>query len=243
MKLEGRVALVTGASRGLGLAIADALAAEGAAIACVARASQELDDAVAGLKARGARSAGFGGDVTRDADMKAAVDGAVAAFGGLDIVILNAGGWRPGTIHETSEADWDAMVALNLKGAFLTLRHAVPHLIARGAGTVVGIGSIGALVGSTGAAAYAASKWGLRGLLESAALDLEPHRIRVGMVHPHNINSLGRDYRAGTPDRDRNLEPADVAGTVAFLCTAPDYVSIGNVTVWPLAAGIGSFTR
>jgi NADP-dependent 3-hydroxy acid dehydrogenase YdfG len=62
------------------------------------------------------------------------------------------------------------------------------------------------------------------------------------MVHPHNINSLGRDYPAGTPDRDRNVEPADVARTVAFICTAPDYVAIGNVNVWPLAAGIGSFT-
>jgi NAD(P)-dependent dehydrogenase (short-subunit alcohol dehydrogenase family) len=241
MKLEGQVAVVTGASRGLGLAIAEALSAEGATVACVARASRELDDAVAGLAARGARARAFAADVTHDGEMKAAIDGAAAAFGRLDLVILNAGGWRPGKIHETSEADWDATVNLNLKGAFLTLRHAIPHLIARGQGTVVAIGSIGALTGSTGAAAYSASKWGLRGLLESAALELKPHRIRVGMIHPHNINSAGRDYPPGTVDRDRNVEPADVARTVAFLCTAPDYVAIGNVTVWPLAAGISSF--
>jgi NAD(P)-dependent dehydrogenase (short-subunit alcohol dehydrogenase family) len=101
---------------------------------------------------------------------------------------------------------------------------------------------IGALVGSTGAAAYSASKWGLRGLLESAALELKPHRIRVGIVYPHNINSFGRDYTPGE-DRDRNVEPDDVARTVAFMCTAPDYVSIGSVNVWPLAAGIGTTMR
>jgi 3-oxoacyl-[acyl-carrier protein] reductase len=135
------------------------------------------------------------------------------------------------------------MVDLNLKGAFLTLRHAIPHLIAREAGTVIGIGSIGALVGSTGAAAYSASKFGLRGLLESAALELKPHRIRVGMVYPHNINSVGNEYPPGSAERDGNVEPEDVARTVLFMCTAPDYVSIGHATVWPLAAGISSFTR
>ena len=243
MKLEGKVALVTGASRGLGAAIASALGAEGAAVACVARPSRELDKTVAHLRNHAVRAAGFGADVTNDSAMKAAVDGAVAALGHLDVVILNAGGWRGGKIHETSEADWDAMVDLNLKGAFLTLRHAIPHLIAREAGTVIGIGSIGALVGSTGAAAYSASKFGLRGLLESAALELKPHRIRVGVVYPHNINSVGNEYPPGSPERDGNVEPEDVARTVLFMCTAPDYVSIGHATVWPLAAGISSFMR
>lgn len=243
MKLEGQVALVTGASKGLGAAIAWALGSEGAAVACVARPSKELEKFEARMRQHAMRAAGFGADVTRDEQVKAAVDGAVGAFGRLDIVVLNAGGWRPGKIHETSEADWDALVDLNLKGAFLTLRHAIPHLIARESGTVIGIGSIGSLVGSTGAAAYAASKFGLRGLLESAALELKPHRIRVGIVYPHNINSVGNEYPPGSPERDSNVEPEDVARTVAFLCTAPDYVSIGHVNVWPLAAGISSFTR
>ena len=241
MRLEGTVALVTGASRGLGLAIAGALGAEGAAVACVARAGDELDGAVRALRAAGRDAGAFPADVTREDQVAAAVTGAVRAFGRLDIVVLNAGTWRGAALRDTTEADWDFLLDLNLKGAFLTLKHAIPHLIAS-AGHVIGIGSFGALVGSPGSAAYAASKWGLRGLLESAALELKPHRVRVCLVHPHNMNSAGRDIAPGTPERDRNLETADVARLVTFVCTAPDYVSIGNVTIWPLAAGVSGTT-
>src|SRR4029077_2245401 len=120
---------------------------------------------------------------------------------------------------------------LNLKGAFLALKHAVPWLIAQRRGTVVGISSLGGLVGPPGSSAYAASKWGLRGLLESAALELKPHRVRVTIVHPHQMNSAGRAIESGSPDRDKNLETADVASLVAWICTAPDYVSVGNVSI------------
>ena len=111
-------------------------------------------------------------------------------------------------------------------------------MIAAKRGTVVGIASLGGFVGQPNSAAYAASKWGLRGLLESAALELKPHRVRVSIVAPHNINSAGRDIAPGTPERDRNLEPAEIAALVAWICGAPDHVAVGNVTIWPVAAGI-----
>jgi NAD(P)-dependent dehydrogenase (short-subunit alcohol dehydrogenase family) len=239
MKLRDQVALVTGASRGLGLAIARALAAEGAAVACMARAGGELDRAGHSLAAQGAQAVMIAGDVTRDADADAAVRRTLQSFGRLDIVVLNAGTWQAAPVHETSEEQWDRLLDLNLKGAFLTLRHAVPHLIARRGGTIVGISSIGGLVGAAGEAAYRASKWGLRGLLESVALELKPHRVRVSIVHPHSINSAGADYAPDSAERDRHVEPEDVARLVAFVCCAPSYVSLGNVTVWPLSAGIG----
>ena len=238
MKLDQRVALVTGASRGLGLAIARALAAEGARIACLARAGDELERAVAHLEAGGAEAIAVPADVTREAEVASAVRTATQAWGRLDIVVLNAGTWQGAPLHETTEAQWDLLLDLNLKGAFLTLKHALPRLMERRAGTVVGISSFGGLVGQPGSAAYAASKWGLRGLLESAALEVKPHGIRVSLVFPHNINSAGRAIQPGSPDRQRNLEPEEVASVVAFLCAAPDHVSIGNLTVWPRAAGI-----
>lgn len=234
MRLQDQVALVTGASHGLGLAIARALAVEGAAVAALARPGPRLDAAVASLPGAFAVPA----DVTREAEVAAAVRAATGRRDRLDIVVLNAGTWQGAPLHETSEELWDRLLDLNLKGAFLALKHAVPFLVARRRGTVVGIDSLGGRVGLPGSAAYAASKWGLRGLLESAALELKPHRVRVSLVAPHNMNSEGRPIAPGGPERDRNLETADVAALVAFLCAAPDHVSVGNVTVWPLATGI-----
>jgi NAD(P)-dependent dehydrogenase (short-subunit alcohol dehydrogenase family) len=238
MKLQGKVALVTGASRGLGLAISRALVAEGAAVAAMARAGDELDRAVEAIAASGGRAAAAPADVTVASAVDGAVRETVARWGGLDIVVLNAGTWQGAPLAETSEAMWDQLLNLNLKGAFLVLRAAVPHLATRGSGTVIGISSLGGWVGQPGSAAYAASKWGLRGLLESAALELKPQRVRVSIVSPHNINSAGRDIAPASAERDRKIEPGEIASLVAWICTAPDHVSVGNVTIWPLAAGI-----
>jgi len=240
MTLEGQVALITGGSRGLGLAIAQALGAEGASIACLARSGAELDAAVTTLTASGIQALGLAADVTKEADVERAVRATIERWGRLDLLVLNAGTWQGAKLHETTEAQWDLLVDLNLKGAFLALKHAIPWLTAQKRGTIVGISSLGGTVGQPGSAAYAASKWGLRGLLESAALELKPQRIRVSIVHPHNMNSAGRAIEAGSPDRDKNLETADVASLVAWICAAPDYVSVGNVSIWPLAAGIAN---
>jgi len=238
MRLEGQVALITGGSRGLGRAIAGALGEEGATVACMARPGAELDVAVATLNEGGIRAIAAPADVTREREVSRAVDRVVEGCGRLDIVVLNAGTWKGGEIAETSEEQWDLLLDLNLKGAFLTLKHSIPPLVENRRGTVVGISSLGGLVGQPGSAAYAASKWGLRGLLESAALELKPHGIRVSVVHPHNINSAERQIPPDSVERQQNLEPVEIAGVVTHICTAPDHVTIGNVTVWPQAAGI-----
>ena len=147
MKLSEQVALITGGSRGLGLSIAQALAAEGAAIACLARAGAELERAVAGLSASGAKALAAPADVTVAAEVERAVQRVVEKWGRLDIVVLNAGTWQGAPIHEMPEPMWDLLLDLNLKGAFLTLRYASPVMIRQHRGTVVGIGSLGGLVG------------------------------------------------------------------------------------------------
>lgn len=237
-RLEGQVALVTGGSRGLGHAIARALAAEGAALALLARPGAELDQAVLALTATGARAIAAPADVTRAAEVERAVRTTLEQLGRLDILVLNAGTWQGAPLHESSEAMWDQLIGLNLKGSFLALKAALPAMIAQKRGTIVGISSLGGLVGQPGSAIYAASKWGLRGLLESAALELKPHHIRVSIVYPHNINSAGRAIAPGSDERRKAVEPAEVASLVAWICTAPEHVSVGNVTVWPIDAGI-----
>ena len=238
MRLEGQVAVITGASRGLGLAIARALAAEGAAIAAIARPGTELDHAVAALARGGARAIAAPADVTQAAEVERAMRAVVERFGRIDVLVLNAGTWQGASIPETREETWDLLLDLNLKGAFLALRAASPTMIAAKGGTIIGIASIGGFVGQPGSAAYAASKWGLRGLLESAALEFKPHHIRVSIVAPHNINSAKRDIAAGSDERDRHLEPEEIASLVAWICTAPSHVSVGNVTIWPIHAGV-----
>lgn len=238
MRLVDQVALITGASQGLGLHIARVLATEGASLAMLARGGRKLDQAVAGIAAAGSQAMALAADVTRSGDVEAAVRAVIERWGRLDVLVLNAGTWAPGRVHETSEAEWERILNLNLKGAFLTLRHALPWMITQRRGTVVGIASLGALAGQENMVAYAASKWGLRGLLESVALDVKPHGIRVSIVYPHQINSAGKPIESGSPERDRSLEPSEVASLVGWICTAPDHVSVGNVSVWPLAAGI-----
>jgi len=237
-RLEGQVALVTGGSRGLGHAIARALAAESAALALLARPGAELDQAVGALTATGARAIAAPADVTRAAEVERAMRTTLEQLGRLDILVLNAGTWQGAPLHEASEAMWDQLIGLNLKGAFLALKAALPSMIAQKRGTIVGISSLGGLVGQPGSAIYAASKWGLRGLLESAALELKPHHIRVSIVYPHNINSAGRAIAPGSDERRKAVEPAEIASLVAWICTAPEHVSVGNVTVWPIDAGI-----
>ena len=238
MRLKDQVALITGGSKGLGLAIAKALTAEGASVSLVARASDELSQAVKSLGASGAQAIAAPADVTKSDEIERAVRATLEKWGRLDVLVLNAGTWAGSPIVDTTEAQWDALLDLNLKGAFLTLKHAAPWMIQQKRGTIIGISSLGGTVGQSGSAAYAASKWGLRGLLESAALELKPHHVRVSVLFPHNINSAGKAIAPGTPERDRNLEPEDIASLVAWICTAPDHVSVGNATIWPIAAGV-----
>jgi NADP-dependent 3-hydroxy acid dehydrogenase YdfG len=238
MKLKDQVGLITGGSRGLGFAIARALAAEGAAIGILARSGNALDQAAQDLRAAGADVLALPADVTQAVEVESAVRLAVERWGRLDVLVLNAGTWKGAPIVETSEADWDMLLDLNLKGAFLALKFALPWMTAQKRGTVIGIDSLGGTVGQPGAAAYAASKWGLRGLLESAALEVKPARVRVSIVYPHQINSAGDSIEPDSDERDRRLEPAEIASLIAWICAAPDHVSVGNVSIWPLAAGI-----
>ena len=238
MNLRNQVALITGGSKGLGFAIARALTAEGASVALLARASAELTGAVQQLESAGAQALAAPADVTKSDEVERAVRATLERWGRLDILVLNAGTWSGSPLAEITEQQWDTLLDLNLKGAFLALKHAAPWMTRQKRGTVVGIASLGAWVGQPGSAAYAASKWGLRGLLESAALELKPHRVRVSIVSPHNINSAGKDIAPDSPERDRNLEPVEIASLVAWICAAPEHVAVGNVTIWPLAAGI-----
>ncbi len=238
------IALVTGAAHGQGRATALALAREGYDIAALDVAKQlehpgyrlgtteELDSLQAEIEALGRRCETIVADVRDDAAVKEGVDRTVAELGGIDVLFNNAGVCFYAPITEMTEAQWDAMIDINLKGCWIVGRHVIPHMIAAGRGVIVNNSSIAGLRGMNRLSHYAASKWGLTGLTKSWAIELAPHGIRVVSIHPTGVDTPLNDGLAAmegkTPEEIAeasagNLLPVpwveveDVAEAVVFL--------------------------
>ncbi len=198
---SGKTVFITGAAHGQGRAVAKAFAAAGAAIAGFDLGEKlpypayslgtpaELQSLKAEIEATGGRFLPLVGDVRDEASVKAAVETAVATFGGLDIVLGNAGVAAYGSVTELSEAEWDTVLDINLKGNFLLAKHAVPHLVARQGGVVIFNSSVAGLRGFARLAHYAASKWGLIGLAKSLAIEVAPANVRVVTLHPTGVDT------------------------------------------------------
>jgi NAD(P)-dependent dehydrogenase (short-subunit alcohol dehydrogenase family) len=184
--LDGKVAIITGASSGIGRASALLFAREGAAIVAGARRQAELDELVAQIRHAGGRAVALAGDVRDEAYARAVVERALREFGGLDIAFNNAGVVGPvGPLCEVSQGTWREIIDTNLTGAFLGARHQAPAMRQRGGGSLIFTSSfVGHTAGMPGMAAYAASKAGLVGLTQALAAELAPHGIRVNALLP-----------------------------------------------------------
>jgi NAD(P)-dependent dehydrogenase (short-subunit alcohol dehydrogenase family) len=205
MELQGKVALVTGAGSGIGAAAALLLARVGARVGALGHTGDELQATVARIRDEGGEAMPLLADVASAEEMSRAVDRLAAACGRLDIVVANAGingVWAP--IDELAPEEWDRTIAVNLRGTFLTLRYAVPHLKRAGGGSVIIVASINGTrtFTSAGATAYACSKAAQLALGQMAAVELGQHGIRVNVVCPGAIeteigdNTLARDTEA-----------------------------------------------
>ena len=245
-ELKGRVAFVTGAAHGQGRATALALAAEGMDVVAfdVAKrlpypgyalgSADDLATLAAACGERGVRCLTRAGDVRDDAAVRETVDAGLKAFGRIDVLFNNAGICAYGLAHELTEEAWDAMIDINLKGAWLVARRVIPVMIERKRGVIINNSSIGGLRGMARLSHYAASKWALTGLTKSWAIELAPHGIRVVSLHPTGVNTPMNDGLAeleGSTPREiaersaGNLlpvpwiEPEDVANAVVYLAS------------------------
>jgi 3-oxoacyl-[acyl-carrier protein] reductase len=226
--LAGRTALVTGSTRGIGRAIAEALAGAGARVAVVGREQAKAAEAATAI---GAGAQGFGADVTDPASITALVDGVERAFGQIDILVNNAGLTRDNILFRIKDDDWDTVLDANLRGAFLAIRATSRGMIKRRWGRIVNIASIVGITGNKGQANYAASKAGLIGLTKSVAKELGSRNVLVNAVAPGFIETdmtaamtpEARAALAGQIPLERLGSPRDIAGVVTFL--ASDYAS------------------
>ncbi|HEY3879868.1 MAG TPA: SDR family NAD(P)-dependent oxidoreductase [Trebonia sp.] len=245
-RFTGKAGIVTGAGMGMGAAIARALAAEGAAVAAFDLDGAAAEKVAAEINSAGGRAIAVAGSVTSAADARRAVDEAVAAFGGLDLLVNNAGVVIYGEVPDYAEQDWDTVVGTNLKGQFLMCKYAIPRISQRGGGAIVNMASVQAVASQREVASYAASKGGVVSLTKSLALDHARNGIRVNCVLPGSVRTPMLRHAAelaeGDPEqtietwgrihpRGTVIEPEEIASVVLFLLSSDASAMTGSAVV------------
>jgi 3-oxoacyl-[acyl-carrier protein] reductase len=229
--LEGKVALVTGASRGIGLAIARNLVGLGAKLALCARDPGKLEAAARDFEREGATVVAVPAGVRRATDISSLVRRIEQELGPIEILVNNAGVGYFGPVQDASEANWDTVLDTNLKSVFLLSKAVAPGMIERRSGHIVNIASLSGKSAFAGGSIYCASKWGLLGLTGSMAEDLRPHGIRVSAVCPGTVATdfsphIGKDL-------SKMLQPQDVAHAVAAILTQAPQSFISEILLRP----------
>lgn len=230
--LEAKTALVTGGSRGIGLAIARRLGQMGANLGICARDAERLERAVRQLKQEGFSTVGVHADVTRAADVELLIQKTQTSLGPIDILVNNAGTGYFGPVQEATEANWDEVLDTNLKGVFLTTKAVAPGMIERGRGHIINIASLAGKNAFAGGSVYCASKWGLLGFTYCAAEDLRSHGIRVSAICPGSVATEFGGPHSGK-SAAKMLKPDDIAHAVAMLVTQSPQSFISDLSMRP----------
>src|SRR5215213_8444142 len=239
----GKVAFVTGAASGIGRAAALAFARAGASVVAADLSEQANQETARMIEQQGGRALAVRCDVSRAADVKAALDKTIETFGRLDFAFNNAGVEQPiMAAADITEGEWDRIVGINLRGVFLCMQHQIPLLLKQGGGVIVNTSSGAGVKGIAGQAAYCAAKYGVVGLTKAAALDYAKANIRVNAVCPGIINTpMMNRFSGGTPEgRERVIAqepvgrmgtPEEIAAAVVWLCSDPAGFVIGHALV------------
>ncbi|WNJ89995.1 SDR family oxidoreductase [Bosea sp. 685] len=250
MKLAGKIAIITGGGSGIGHEAAKLFAAEGAIVIVADRDGAAAERVAAEIESDSGKASAHTIDVSKEAEIKAMIDRVVADHGRLDILVNNAGFGFAGTVVTTSETDWDALMAVNVKGVFFGCKHAIPVMEKQGGGVIVNTASAVANVGITDRAAYVASKGAVAALTRAMAIDHVAAKIRINCVAPGTIESPyfakilsgpdGAELRHGLEQRqamERLGQPVEIARAMLFLasddasfCTGTTLVADGGWT-------------
>ena len=230
--LQDQIAIVTGASRGIGQSIARRLAALGAHLILCARHPEALDSLAAELRSAGQSAETFPLDLTGETQISALAEHVRQRHNRCDIIVNNAGIGHMGTpLHQMSPLDWDRLMAVNLRAPYLMIRAFAPLMIERNSGHIINISSLAGHNPLKNGAAYSASKWGLNGLTYSVAEELRDHSIRVSVVAPGSVNT---EFSGKTPaNAAARLQPEDIADVVALLVQQRPQSFVSEVLMRP----------
>ncbi len=230
--LKGQVAVITGAGRGIGAAIAHALAALGATTILCGRTSTTLESTAKTIAANGGIAVAIPCDVTNLASVEAAAERVAKSCGRVDILVNNAGiGGFGGPLHQLPPDDWDRILNTNLRGVYYIIRAFAPSMIRARSGHIINISSLTGKNPLPNGAAYAASKWGLNGLTYSVAEELRSHNIRVSVICPGSTNTELSPHEGKNPAK--MLQPEDVAHAVVMLVTQSPQSFVSEILLRP----------
>jgi NADP-dependent 3-hydroxy acid dehydrogenase YdfG len=235
--LEGKTALITGAGRGIGRAIAKAFAAEGAAVALVARSRADLASVAAEVREAGGRALAVPTDVTQDAAVEALVEDVTGELGRLDILVTSAGAAAFGPVSGSKPADWDTMLSLNLRAVMLCCHAVLPVMMRQRSGLILNLSSIASKRALPGSAVYTATKAGVEAFSRVLAEEMRPHGVRVGVLIPGAVDTPIWDALGAAPPREKMLRAEDVARAAVLMATLPPTASLEELTLLP-AEGI-----
>ena len=243
MRLENKIVIITGGGSGIGRAVCDLFAAEGADLMIADKNADAAEAAATAARAVGRRAEAMAADVAESADVRRMIDDTVAAFGRIDVLVNNAGYGITGSVVETDEADWDALIAVNLRGVYLGCKYVIPVMRQQGSGAIVNTASVVAAVGIRDRAAYVASKGAVASLTRAMALDHVDDGIRINAVAPGTIETAYFDEMFAKSDDPgglrRNLEarhpmnrlgtPMEVAYAMLYLASDESGFSTGSI--------------
>ncbi|HEX4097790.1 MAG TPA: SDR family oxidoreductase [Caulobacteraceae bacterium] len=233
IKLEGRTAIVTGSSSGMGAEIARALAAEGMNVMLAARRADRLEQVAGEISAAGGTAVSHPADCAKEAEVEALFRAAVERFGHLDLLVNSTGVPQATPIDEMSLAEWQAVIDANLTSVFLASREAMKLMKTRGRGRIISIGSVASQSPRLHAAAYVTAKYGLDGLTRSLALEGRDHGVAASVLHPgYTVTGFGPGAD-GKPGRNA-MDPRDVAQMVVLMASLPDETNMLEALALPL---------
>ncbi|MBD1898331.1 SDR family oxidoreductase [Coleofasciculus sp. FACHB-129] len=241
-KLDGKVAIVTGASAGIGEATAIALAAEGASVVIAARRFDQLNAIADGIAATGGKALPIVADITDETQVQNLVQKANAQFGRVDILVNNAGIALSGNIEGANTSDWRRMIDLNVLGLMYATHAVLPILKAQGSGHIVNISSVAGRTARVGIGGYNATKWGVNGFSESLRQEVCKHNIRVTIIEPGMVDTEIDSHitdpiaKQRTEERRKSIVPLqseDVAAAIAYAVTQPPRVNVNEILIRP----------
>ena len=220
VQLKGKIAIVTGAGRGIGRAIALALGEAGARVALAARSEGEIRSVAQEIRGKDGDALAIAADLTRDDEIERLVKQTVKEWGAVDILVNNAGWGKTATVVDSRVEDWDRTLQINLRAPMVLTRLVLPGMIAKKSGAVVNIGSISSKAGTANTSAYSASKFGMLGFTQSLFEEVREYGIKVSIILPGFVDTplIPLNKRL---DRGKMIQPRDIAGAVIYVLSTP----------------------